>query len=261
MIEYVNRKGSDSYKWDSDGAKNMMRKLIILALVAISFCVPPLQAHCVYRDSTYSIGLACSYAYNETYEHYGAFSVDAYLPVHRHFEGEVNIRMLTANSYDLGGKIRPKFYLPVGELYLETQILYNLIRRNSLHGVCGAFSIGYRMDYVQVHIGYGTRSFWPLFKSTHTSETSVHEPHNLVYYVEVFARPHTSSWNISACVTDMTEYQMERMFTPMFILNSYVNIGAHWRITARALCKPVGLSNLTPSFYGAEVRVGGYYRF
>ena len=239
----------------------MLRNSRFICVAWLLCLVSDLQAHSAYRDTTYAVGLSASYAYNETYEHYGAFSIDAFLPIHRYFEGELNVRALTANSYDFGGKFRPKFYLPVGELYLETQLLYNLIARNELHGMCGAFSIGYRMDYIQIHIGYGTRSFWPLFKSTHTSETSVHEPHNLVYYLEVFARPHTSSWNLSACITDMTEYQMERMFTPMFIVNSYCNIGHHWRLRLRALCKPVGLSNYAPSFYGAEGTIGLNYRF
>ena len=237
-----------------------MRYRLFLAFL---FCLvsATLQAGPMYRDTCYSVGLTGAYAYNETYAHYGSVAVNAYLPIHRYFEGAVGIRCQTANIYDFTAKLRPKFLLPVGELYFETQITYNLIKRNNLHGVCAALSLGYRMDYVQAHIGYGTRTFATIDKSKHSSETSVHEPHNLIYYVEVFVRPHTDSWNLSACVTNMTEYQMERMFTPMFILNSYVNIGSHWRLTLRGLCKPVGISNYAPSFYGAEGSVGAQYRF
>ena len=238
----------------------LMKRYFIFIVVLLCLGTQ-LQAHSAYRDSTYAIGLSATYAYNETYEHHGTFSVDAYLPIHRYFEGEVNIRLQTVDVYDFGIKLRPKFILPVGELYFDTQIIYNLISRSYLQSVSGALSFGYRMDYLQVQVGYGSRFFSSLLKSRHNSETSVHEPHNLIYYVEVFARPHTSPWNISACVTDMTEYQMERMFTPMFILNSYVNIGEHWRIRMRGLCKPVGLSNLAPSFYGAEGTLGLTYRF
>lgn len=236
-----------------------MRRVICVGLMLIT--IIGVKASNVYRDSCYALGVTATVGYNETYEHYGAFTVDAYLPIHSYFEGNVNVRLLTVNTYDFGVRIRPKFSLPVGELYLETQIIYNLICRSSLHGVSAALSIGYRMDYLQVHVGYGTRSFGMIHKSKHTSETSVHEPHNLVYYVEVFARPCTSIWNISACATNITEYQMERMFTPMFILNSYVNIGSHWRLKVRGLCKPVGISNYAPSFYGLEATIGGEYRF
>ena len=237
-----------------------MRKRLLYTffLCVLSVAV---QAGPMYRDTCYSIGLSGAYAYNETYGHHGSVAVNAYLPIHRYFEGAVDIRCQTANIYDFTARLRPKFLLPVGELYFETQITYNLIKRNELHGVSAALSLGYRMDYVQVHIGYGTRTFANINKSKHSSETSVHEPHNLIYYAEVFVRPHTACWNLSACVTNMTEYQMERMFTPMFILNSYVNFGSHWRLTIRGLCKPVGLSNYAPSFYGAEGTIGVHYRF
>lgn len=237
-----------------------MKRWCLIVLVCLSG-TGMVQAGVAYRDSCYSIGLTGAYAYNETYDHHGSFALSAFMPVYKYFEGNMHIRFQTANVYDISVRLRPKFLLPVGELYFETQVLYNLIRRNDLHGLCGALSLGYRMDYVQVHIGYGTRSFWPLDISSHTSETSVHEPHNLIYYLEVFVRPCTSMWNLSVCVTDITEYQMERMYTPIFMVNSYMNIGSHWRITARGLCKPVGLSNYTPSFYGAEIAIGGHYRF
>ena len=219
------------------------------------------QAGSMYRDTCYSIGIGGSYAYNETYEHYGSISLNAYLPIHDHFEGAADVRFQTANVYDFSARLRPKFLLPVGELYFETQITYNLIKRNDLHGISAALSFGYRMDYIQAHIGYGTRTFATIDKSKHSTETSVYEPHNLIYYVEVSVRPHTAGWNLSACVTNCTEYQMERMFTPMFIINSYANIGPHWRFTLRGLCKPVGISNYAPSFYGAEGSVGVQYRF
>ena len=40
MIEYVNRKGSDSYKWDSDGAKDCLP----LSVADMDFKIaPPIQ--------------------------------------------------------------------------------------------------------------------------------------------------------------------------------------------------------------------------
>jgi hypothetical protein len=97
--------------------------------------------------------------------------------------------------------------------------------------------------------------------SQHTTENSIFEPHNLVYYLEIFARPHTSSWNISACITDMTDFQMERMFTPIFILRSYVDVTEQWRLCFSGQCKPVGIANQAASFFGAEMSAGASYRF
>ena len=88
-----------------------MRKRIILTLLLCVICMA-VHAYSVYRDSCYSVGLSGTYAYNETYGHYGAFTVDAYLPITYYFEGEVNIRTATANVHDFGLHFRPKFILP-----------------------------------------------------------------------------------------------------------------------------------------------------
>lgn len=238
-----------------------MKKLLFTLLVIPLALVEQAHASSVYRDSCYSVGVTGGYAYNHSYGHYGVFTVDAYLPITYYFEGEVNIRTSTANVHDFGFRLQPKFRLPYGEMFLDTRVQYNLFARNEFHGVSIALGVGYRMEYVSVEIGYGTRISAFFNMSKHYSENGLNEPHNLVYRVEVFARPPESGWNISACVTNITDYQMERMFTPMFSLRSTVDIGRHWRLAFEGMCKPVGISNLVASFYGAEGRIGAMYRF
>lgn len=238
-----------------------MKKILFSLLAIMMACAEQAFASSVYRDSCYAVGVTGGYAFNNTYGHYGRFSVDAYLPITYYFEAEVNIRTSTANVHDFGLRMQPKFRLPVGELFLGARVQYNLFARNNIHGLSTALTIGYRMEYIRVEIGYGNRLYATQNMSKHSTENGINEPHNLIYRVEVFARPPESGWNISACVTNITEYQMERMFTPMFALRSTVDIGRHWRLTMEGLCKPVGLSNLTPSFYGAEGAIGAMYRF
>ena len=232
----------------------------ILAIIGMTVALAA-SASSLYRDSCYTLGVSAGYGYNTPYEHYGAFTVDANLPIHPYFEGEVNVRALTANTYDFNARLEPKFPLKVGELFFNLQVLYNLNIRNRMHGVCGALSFGYRMDYLHFHFGCGLRMLNFLHYTVHSTENSLFEPHTFIYYVEVFARPHTSFWNISACVTNLTDYQMDRMFTPHFIVNSYVHLNAHWCLKMQATCVPTGLGNSAPSFYGASIGVGGYYRF
>lgn len=236
----------------------MKRSIIIILLL---FTTTITFAGSFYRDSCYSIGLSASYEYNLTYEHHGAITLDANLPINPHFEGGINIRALTANVYDFNARLRPKFILPVGELFFNLQLLYNLNMRSSLHSITGALSFGYRMDYIHFHFGCGLRILDFLHTSSHTTENNVYEPYNFTYYVEVFARPHTSMWNISACITNLTDYQMERMYEPTFIVNSYVHLNPNWTIKMQANCKPAGTFNLAPSFYGASIGVGGIYHF
>ena len=238
-------------------------KLYIVTLIISVFTLIPQSARAasVYRDSCYAIGMTGGYAYNNTYGHYGHISIDAFLPITYYFDAEVNVRTSTANVHDFAVHLHPKIILPVGELFLATRIQYNLFARNEFHSLSTSFCVGYRMDYVSAEIGYGSRVSAFIDLSKHTAENGISEPHNLVYRVELFARPPQAKWNISAYVTNITEYQMERMFTPIFGLRTTADIKDHWRFIFEGRCKPVGLSNFVPSFYGAEGVIGLMYRF
>ena len=238
-------------------------KLYIVTLIISVFTLIPQSARAasVYRDSCYAIGMTGGYAYNNTYGHYGHISIDAFLPITYYFDAEVNVRTSTTNVHDFAVHLHPKIILPVGELFLATRIQYNLFARNEFHSLSTSFCLGYRMDYVSAEIGYGSRVSAFIDLSKHTAENGISEPHNLVYRVELFARPPQAKWNISAYVTNITEYHMERMFTPIFGLRTTADIKDHWRFIFEGRCKPVGLSNFVPSFYGAEGVIGLMYRF
>lgn len=237
-------------------------KLILTLLIAVFTLIPQFaQSASVYRDSCYAVRMTGGYAYNNTYGHYGHISVDAFLPITYYFDAEVNLRTSTANVHDFALHLHPKIILPVGELFLATRIQYNLFARNEFHSLSTSFCLGYRMDYVSAEIGYGSRVSAFIDLSKHTAENGISEPHNLVYRVELFARPPQAKWNISAYMTNITEYQMERMFTPIFGLRTTADIKDHWRLIFEGMCKPVGLSNFVASFYGAEGVLGLMYRF
>lgn len=246
-----------------------MKNRIYIFLLLIGL-FPALTAHVtagrIYRDSCYSVGVSIGYGYNIVYNHHGVYDVGVFLPVNQHFEGEINLHATTANTYSVGFRAQPKFPIngngkDYGEILLETNILYQLYLRNYIHGLAISFSAGYRRDYIYLKFGYGMSLASTMRMSHHSTENAILEPHNFIYHLEVFVRPHISPWNISLCVTDMTEYQMERMFTPVFILNSYVNLTDHWRFRMSVACKPVGIANMAPSFFGAQGCVGAEYRF
>ena len=241
--------------------------LIVIISIAVSVMYsPPVSAYNAYRDTCYSIGLSAGYAYNIIYGHHGVFDVYAFLPVNPHFEGEIHLHATTANTYTVGVSAQPKFPIrrngkDYGEILIDTRLMYELFLRNRIHGLAASFAVGYRWDYIYVKVGYGLRLASMMDLTSHSTDNGILEPHNLVYHAEVFVRPHTSPWNLSFCVTDMTESQMERMFTPIFIVNSYVDLSPHWRLEMSGKCKPVGIANLAPSFFGAEGKIGARYRF
>lgn len=240
--------------------------IVIISIAVSAMYSPPVRAHNIYRDTCYSIGLSAGYAYNIIYEHHGVFDVNAFLPVNQHFEGEINLHATTANTYAVAISVQPKFPIrrngnDYGEILMDTRLMYELFLRNRIHGLAASFAVGYRWDYLYVKVGYGLRLASMMDLTSHSTDNGIFEPHNLVYHAEVFVRPHTSPWNLSFCVTDMTESQMERMFTPIFIVNSYVDLSPHWRLEMSEKCKPVGIANLAPSFFGAEGKIGARYRF
>lgn len=238
----------------------MKIKYLLLSLLLL-LATTTLKAESYYGDNCYAIGAQAGYGYNHTYLHYGQFGINAFLPIHRHFEGEVNLRATTASTYSVNVRTQPKFMLPVGELYLRTQIQYNLILRDRFQGLNGIFGVGYRMDYVDVMVAYGTRVMATLDMVNTSTEHGISEPHNFVYRVEAFVRPHTSPWNLSFWASNLTDYQMERMFTPLFGARARVTLAPGWQLNLYAMVKPVGISNLAPSFYGAEAGVGCMYLF
>lgn len=246
--------------------KRIIRIFIVLQIVQLTAAIELASAGVVYRDSCYSMRVSVGCAYNAVYEHSGTFDLDAMLPINKNFDGEINLRALTANSYALGLRMQPKFPLrkeskDYGEIQLETYLMYNAILRNRIHGFSAAFMVGYRWDYVHVKVGYGLSLFAVMDMSSNSTENGIVEPHNLAYYIELFTRPHTSPWNISVGMTDISECQMERMFTPTFMLNSYVSLSEQWRLHMGARCKIVGIANMAASFFGTEVKIGGEYKF
>lgn len=234
------------------------KNLLITLLILVSL---PIRSESSFRDSLYALSANIQYEYNHTYLHSASLQMDAFLPLTHYFEGEVNLRASLNNTYNFGIKMQPKFALPVGELYLRTQLSYGLILRNRFHELCTVIGIGYRMDYMDVMVAYGSRLMATMDMDKNSIEHGINEPHNLIYRAEVYARPQYSPWNISVWVSNLTSHQMERMFTPMFGLRSHIDIVPSWRLQLGGMIKPVGLSNLAPSFYGAEVNVGVQYRF
>ncbi len=233
--------------------KKLLLTLALLPLMAAAQIQP--------GDSRYSISLHAGYGHNRTYGSMGNFDIDAFMPINQHFEMQADIRMSTANFYSFGVQMRPKFALPVGEMFLEDRLMARLITRDAFNEVTQALSLGYRMQYVSIQLGMSTRLIIRQPYEWHSTESIICEPFNVLYRVEGFVRPQTSPWNISLCVSNMDNYQIERVWQPMFMLGSWYDPTDHWRVRLYAECKPTGMFHLNATYYGAEVRVGAEYRF
>ena len=236
-----------------------MRKIVFtlcacwLAIAAIAQVQP--------GDTTYSVSLHMGYAHNLTYGSYANFDLDAYMPINPHFDMQANIRTSTANVHTMGVQLRPKFGLPKGELYLEDRLMMRWAKRDNYCDFVHAISLGYMMPYVNVQVGMANRIIMPLPYEHHSNDAMILEPFDAVYRVEAFVRPQTASWNISLCLSNMDNYQIERMWAPMFYLGSWYDINSHWRIRLSGKMKLAGMFHLNAHYYGAELRAGAEYRF
>jgi hypothetical protein len=189
------------------------------------------------------------------------FDISAYMPIHQHFDMQANLRFSTADTYAIGVQLRPKFTLPVGELYLEDRILTNIVARDSYNDFVHSLSVGYMMQYVNVQIGMFTRVIIPLPYEYRTGDEMILEPFNVLYKVEAFVRPKTSPWNISLCIANIDQYQMERVWQPMFYLGGWYDINEHWRVRLSGKLKLAGMFHLNAHYYASEIRVGAEYKF
>lgn len=234
-----------------------MKKRIIITFVGVlALFSNPLCA-----SEQYSISLDMGYGHNLTYGSFANFDLGAYMPLNTHFEMQANVRMSTANTYAVGVQMRPKFALPVGEMYIEDRLLTSFIRREQFLDFVHALSVGYRMQYVNVQLGMTNRVMLPPTYELSSGDTFVCEPFDLLYRLEVYVRPAISVWNLSLALANVDEYQIERMWQPMFYLGGWYDIDEHWRISLNGKLKLAGMFHLNAHYYASEVRVGAEYKF
>lgn len=217
--------------------------------------------HRGYGDGRYMLSVQTEYDYNLTWEHGMGVNVQALCPVNEHFELDARFQAQTANVYTLAAVARPKFALPVGELFVETEVLYKAVARARQNDFCLALSMGYRMDYVQAQLGYFMRVMSPFDVEHHSSSKPVAEIANMLYVLSVSCRPQAECWNITATMSNMDMYNLERHWAPLFMLDGRYDVDDHWRVTLGAQLKPTGIFHQQASLYGAYVRAGFAYKF
>ncbi len=214
-----------------------------------------------FGERKYTVTGLAEYSYNATWKHHANFDVQALMPFNPHFEMEAKVQLSTANVYTGYVQLRPKFALPVGEMFLETGVMYRAVKRNTLGDFTAALGVGYRMDYVSVTIGMFGRVIDDWQRDWHSTESYVTEPFNLLYRLEVYCRPQANVWNLWFSFSNIDDHQMERMWQPLFGIGAWYNVTEHWRVLLDAQCKPTGMFHLDATFYGATVRAGFSYRF
>lgn len=233
---------------------------VCLLLVATAVSATPMDSVKVESSGIRLKGYV-GYGYNFTWGSYADFDIVSRIPLNPYFEMDAGVQLSTANVYTLSFDARPKFPLPVGEMYLDTRLLYKIVARNKIHDVAASFGLGYRMDYVDVQIGAFTRFMNEFGRPWHSESEIVGEPISMHYSIEVFVRPQTSPWNLSMRIANYDDFQLERVWQPLFMLGGRYSPLSHLDLLAEVECKPTGMFHLDASFYGIKARLGAAWTF
>lgn len=239
--------------------------LLICALISMHYalCAPKdtLGIHRGFGDERYTLTVHGEYAYNRTWGHMGNLDLKALMPINPHFELQAQAQISSADVYTLAAVMRPKFPLPVGELFLENELMYKNVHRTLQHDFCFALGLGYRMDYVSAQIGWFGRILSPYNLDRHSDMKADFEMYNIWYKLQIWCRPQVTNWNIYLGATNADDYLFERHWQHMFFLGGQYDVDAHWRVEAQVQFKTSGMFHLNANFYGAYLRTGFTYRF
>lgn len=238
---------------------NMNKRLLLIILVVTAML--PAMAQVQYGTDRYWVRMNIGYNHNTTYGSHAGFDFGAFMPINEHFEMQADLRFTTAGAHAMGVQVRPKFAVPVGEFFLEGRLLAGLYARDGYNDMTQAIAVGYRMKYVSFQVGMSTRLIMESPYDWNANSNIIVEPFNLCYRLEAFVRPQSSPWNLSLCVSNMTDYQIERVWQPIFMANGRYNITDNWQVNLGVLCKPAGMFHLNAQYYAAEVRAGFAYNF
>ena len=236
-----------------------MKKILLVLMLLAS--LPLLAGEPGFGTRKYTISGMAEYSYNTTWGHHGNFDVQALMPINRYFEMDAGLQFSTANVYSGTLRLRPKFELPVGELFIETDLHYGEYARNKVGDIVIGIGLGYRMDFVSFMLGSFNRVIDDKTRDWHSNESYIVEPFNLMYRLEVFCRPQDNFWNLSFMMSNVDDFHFERMWQPMFTVGAWYDVTENWRLNFAAQCKPTGMFHLDASFYGATMRAGFSYRF
>ncbi len=240
---------------------NNMKKNIFIFILGSLLFAPLTMAQVQPGSDQYAVSVHAGYGHNLTHGSMANFDMDAYMPINKHFDMQANLRFSTCASHAMGVQLRPKFSLPVGELYIEDRLMMHFVVRDSFRDFVHALSVGYMMEYVNVQVGMYNRIITPLPYAKRSEDEMILEPFDAVYRIEAFVRPQSSPWNISLCLSNMDNYQIERMWQPMFYLGGWYDVNEHWRVRLSGKMKLAGMFHLNAHYYASEIKAGVEYRF
>lgn len=233
-----------------------MRKVFLAIAVSLLFAFSSFA-----QGDSYSVSLMGMYGWNETWKSHAGVDVVGFLPVSGHFEAVAALEAHGPKVCAFTATARPKFQLPLGELFLDGTLHYRSLASYGIADFDIAASVGWRFDYASAQ--FGLISHWTIDTehSGSSSAKSVSEPFNMLYRVAFNVRPSSSRWNAGGGMANYTDFEYERTWEPMYFLHGHYNVNSNFSVLARADLKPAGAFHLTAQSWGFAFRAGVKYTF
>lgn len=231
-----------------------MKQIILALLLGLSLSA------LAQTKAPISIRSYAEYGYNYTWENYGGLAVIANIPINSYFTLEGGINTNTSNVHAINTRAIVNFPLAVGDLTLENRYLYRLFLRNNTNDLCAGLIVGYTRNYVKASLGIYCRIYGNIYWESHNeSAANVMEPFNLIYNIEgqLFKQDH--NWNLALSVSNHDNFQIERMYQPIFTLKGNYIPAKHFNLLAEVACKPAGMFHGAADFYAIYTRLGFSY--
>ena len=128
-----------------------MKRILCSLYLVLCPLVLCLAANPGFGDRRYTLTVLGEYSYNTTWSHHGNLDVQALMPFNPHFEMEAKVQTSLANVHTLALQLRPKFGLPVGELFtvgVNTAVKLRRLRINTIGDLAQS-----PLDMLQSQIG------------------------------------------------------------------------------------------------------------
>lgn len=213
------------------------------------------------EQDRYSLTVLGVYDYSRTYANQGGFDIAGHMPFNAYFEADAGFEFVGPKI--LAGTViaRPKLPLKVGELFMDASIHLRSFGQSGIGTFVIAASFGYRMDFVSVQLGVQRTLIQDFQKKSGDAGSNILEPFNPILRVAFNVRPATSPWNISLGAGNVTLYQYERFYYPIFFVVGHYDFSSHLRLQAEVSLKPSGIFNYNAHFNELSVRTGLTYSF
>ncbi|MBQ9476073.1 MAG: hypothetical protein IJU69_07515 [Bacteroidales bacterium] len=242
--------------------KLLSKRKFLLTLTAAAIIIAAPKAGAQDKgDDNYSVSALALYGWNSNWKSYGGLDLRGHIPVNKYFEANVGVVYNTPSIFSLTATARPKFKLPVGELYLDGTLHCRVLANYRSAEWVMAGSVGYHKDYFGAQLGVFNRTVADMDRDAHSANEYLSEPFNIMYKVYFKVRPECSKWNVGGGMTNFNEWQYERHWQPFFFIDGHYDFNDNIRLLADVTIEPTGTFHLNANFYGIVTRVGVRYKF